>query len=539
MQRRIDMVHGRATLLFLATLAAAGAFAADGRPEPVAAASGAALAEWSSKVDGLLRSRQLVPRITREDAMISGRRHERLAQYHLGVPVFGGELVRQSDLAGTVSVFGTFYEGITLSTTPALRSEDAEARIAAQGGRPFGRRGGPELVVLPLDSGYRLAWRVRAFFPRTFALRQLFLDASTADTLLEYDDGQRQQAAIGTGVFGDQKKLSVSSSGNSYTTEDRLRPPLISTYDFKFDVNQLIELLESPRPLSTLSSADLGRDSDNVWTDGAVVDAHVYAGYTYDYYFKRHGRHGLDNADIPVHSITHALRREDWTLYDDDVVGSYFANAFYFGDGIMYYGDGLPPSVSFFGQRVNYLAGALDIVAHELTHGVTDYSSALIYRNESGALNEAFSDMMAVAAEFEFQPEKADYLLAEDVFTPGGIRSMQNPQAFGDPDHYSIRFTGAGDNGGVHINSGIPNNAYYLAIEGGRHRLGATVQGVGGANRAQIERVFYRAFTAMLAPSATFSQARAATIQAARELYGVGGPVETAVTQAWNAVGVN
>ena len=80
----------------------------------------------------------------------------------------------------------------------------------------------------------------------------------------------------------------------------------------------------------------------------------------------------------------------------------------------------------------------------------------------------------------------------------------------------------------MHINSGIANNAFYLAIEGGRHRLGAPVQGVGAANREQIERVFYRGFTSFLAPSATFSQARAATIQAARELYGGGSPAETA-----------
>ena len=109
---------------------------------------------------------------------------------------------------------------------------------------------------------------------------------------------------------------------------------------------------------------------------------------------------------------------------------------------------------------------------------------------------------------------------------------------FGDPDHYSIRYIGPADNGGVHINSGIANNAFYLAIEGGRHRLGSSVQGVGSANREQIERVFYRGFTSFLPPSATFSQARAATIEAARELYGRGSPAETAVAQAWNAVGV-
>jgi thermolysin len=533
------MVHGRATLLFVAVLAAPSAFAADGRPDRVAAASGPALAEWSFKVEGLLRSRQLVPHTTREDTMIAGRRHERLAQYHLGVPVFGGELVRQSDLAGTVSVFGTLYEGIDVGATPALRSADAEARIAARGGVPAGRHGGPELVVLPLESGYRLAWRVRAFFERSFDVRQVFLDAATGETLVEWSDLQKQAAALGTGVFGDQKKLSVSPGPGGFTTTDRLRPPLISSYDFRFDINRFIRFLNAFDPVANLTAGDLAFDSDNVWTDGAIVDEHVYAGYTYDYYFTRHGRHGLDNADIPIRSITHALRREDYALFTPDTVNGFFANAFYYGDGIMYYGDGLPPGVVFFGQHVNYLAGALDVVAHELSHGVTDYSSRLIYLNESGALNEAFSDIMGVSVEFMFQPERSDYLMGEDVFTPGGIRSLQNPRAFGDPDHYSIRFTGSADNGGVHTNMSIATHAFYLAIEGGRHRLGATVQGVGGANRAQIERVFYRAFTAFLTPNATFAQARTATIQAARELYGVGGAVETAVTQAWTAVGVN
>ena len=529
----------RASLLGILALALPLAAAADDRSLRVTAASGSALAEWSARVDGLLAARQLITRTVREDTMLAGRRHERLTQLHGGVPVFGGELARQSDAVGTLTVFGTLYEGIDVSTEPRLRARDAAARIETLGGHPVGRRGGPELVVLPLGDGYRLAWRVRAFFEKTLELRQVFLDAATGDTLLEYDDLQRQEAAIGTGVLGDQKKLSVTSSSGAYTTADRLRPPLISTYDFGFNVNRLIAFLDSNDPVGNLTSADLGRDSDNVWTDGAVVDAHAYAGLTYDYYYARHGRRGLDDANVPMHSITHAIRREDFASYSTDTVGSFFANAFYYGDGIMYYGDGLPPSATFFGQHVNYLAGALDVVAHELTHGVTDYSSGLIYQGESGALNEAFSDMMGTAVEFEFEPSKADYLLGEDVFTPGGLRSMQNPQAFGDPDHYSIRYTGTGDNGGVHINSGIANNAYYLAIEGGTHRLGATVQGVGGANRGQIERVFYRAFTAFLTPRATFSQARAATIQAARELYPSSPAVEAAVTQAWNAVGVN
>jgi hypothetical protein len=178
----------------------------------------------------------------------------------------------------------------------------------------------------------------------------------------------------------------------------------------------------------------------------------------------------------------------------------------------------------------------------------------LIYHNESGALNEAFSDMMGKSAEFFYHPlgtgvGQADYVIGKDVaraLRPGvlnGDRSMANPRLFGDPDHYSayIRLpdTSAGDWGGVHSNSGIPNHAFYLAIEGGTNRTsGLSVQGVGGANREQIEKVFYRAFTTLLPASATFSTARIATIQAARDLYGTGSAAERGVTQAWDAVGV-
>jgi len=534
------MLHRKALLCLSAALALP-ALAAAGEPSArVEASSGALVREWSSRVDRLLASGDLAVRLVRDDTMIPGRRHERLAQLHRGVPVFGGELARQSDASGTLTVFGTLYEGIDVDVTPRLGPAEAEARLAARGGRPFGLRGGPELVVLPLEGGgYRLAYRIRAFFEESLDVRQSFLDATTGELLREYSDIQKQAAGTGTGVLGDPEKLSVTPGGSGFTTSDRLRPPAISTYDFRFDLNRLFLFFNANGSPSNLTASDLGTDADNVWTDGALVDAHVYAGFVYDYYYKRFDRRGLDNANIAMHSITHALRREDWRLYSIDTILTFFTNAFYLGEGVMYYGDGLPPNVTLGGQHVNYLAGALDIVAHELTHGVTDYTSRLIYEGESGALNESFSDVMATGVEFYFQPGKADYLAGEDAFTPGGSRSLQNPMAFGDPDHYSIRYTGSADNGGVHINSGISNHAFYLAIEGGRHRLGATVQGVGAANREQIERIFYRAFTAFLPPSATFSQARAATIQAARELYSPGSPAETAVIQAWNAVGVN
>jgi thermolysin len=182
---------------------------------------------------------------------------------------------------------------------------------------------------------------------------------------------------------------------------------------------------------------------------------------------------------------------------------------------------------------------------------VISSSSDLIYMNESGALNEAFSDIMGTAVEFFFQPAgsgfgQADFLMGEDSFRSpfggglNGIRSLVNPLAFGDPDHYSIRFTGSADDGGVHINSGIVNQAFYLAVQGGTNGTSRlAVQGVGLANREQIERAYYRAFVFLLPSSATFSTARAATIQAARDLYGATSAAATAITQAWTAVGVN
>ena len=186
-----------------------------------------------------------------------------------------------------------------------------------------------------------------------------------------------------------------------------------------------------------------------------------------------------------------------------------------------------------------------------MTHAVTSATSNLIYQNESGALNEAFSDMMGTSAEFFFHPVgaglgRADYLIGEDssralaAGSRDGIRSMENPALYDHPDHYSRWHAGSLDSGGVHINSGIANHAFYLAIEGGTNRTsGLAVQGVGAANREQIEKVFYRAFTSLLPANATFSTARAATIRAAQDLYGAGSAAERAVLQAWTAVGVS
>jgi bacillolysin len=496
---------------------------------------------WTTRIDRMIRNGELRVRQTREDTLLPGRTHERANQYYRGVRVFGGDIARQLRGALTESVFGTMYDGIDIDVVPVLDEGRARALLASRLGQPLDDQRPAELVVLPLDDGsYVLTWRLRVI-GRGDA-RQYFLDARTGATRLDYSD-RKGQSAVGraTGVLGDLKKISVHAGSGQFQTTDELRPPVIQTYDLHGSPTRTDDFLVGR---VNLGSSDLASDTDNDWTDGPVGDAHIYAGYTYDYFFKRFGRKGLNNADIRIQTLVHPVRRADLQTYIDTYT-DFFLNAFYDGNGVVVLGEGLPPGFTAGGQSWDYLAGAIDIVAHELTHGVTEYSSDLIYRNESGALNEAFSDVMGASVEFFFQPAgsgplRADYLMGEDVIRPGGLRSMENPGVNGDPDHYSKRYTGSEDGGGVHINSTIASHAFYLAVEGGTNRTsGLSVQGVGSGNREQMEKVFYRAFTQFMPANATFAVARATTIQAARDLYGANSAAERAVTQAWTAVGVN
>jgi len=512
----------------------------------IASGGGSALRQWDAMTQSMLRDGELRIRQTRNDTLMRGRVNDRADQYHRGVRVFGADISRQMDAQGVVrSMFGNVYAGIDMDVNPGLDAADARARVTALAGTEQPADTDPELVVLPRENGakYKLAWCMRAVTDSADIV-QYFIDATSGDVLMQYSDRQTQ-AAVGRaiGVLGDNKKISVSGSTGSFSTVDRLRPPVVETEDMKGDPIRTLNYLNGRLQLG---AGDIAVDDDNNWTDGAVDDAHVYAGYTYDYYFKRFNRRGLDNANIRIRSLANPVHRtaQDVQQFFNQVP-DFFVNAFYAGNGVMVYGVGLPQGFTLGGQSWNHLSGGLDVVGHELTHGVTEFTSNLIYQNESGALNEAFSDIMGTSIEFFFQPAgngdlKADYLLGEDVVKPGGLRSMENPQAYGDPDHYSRRFLGSADNGGVHINSGIANQAFYLSIEGGTNRTsGLAVQGVGAANREQIEKVFFRAFTSMLPTNATFALAREATIQAARDLYGAGSNAERAVTQAWTAVGVN
>jgi len=516
---------------------------AQGRSSPsVAATEGTALRSWDSTVDAMVRNGSLQLRRSTGDTLMSDRVHERLNQYHNGIRVQGGDIARQTDRGTTVSIFGNVYSDINVSVDPVLTSSDAAAIVKRESGVDLGPAKMPQLLILPRDGDYRLVYDARAY--TADGATEYFIDANDGSILLTLDAAQRQSAAIGvgTGVLNDQKKMSVTEQAGTFFADDSLRPPLLWTIDMHQNLQRTLNFLNG---LIELNEPDRASDTDNKWTDGATVDAHAYVGYTYDYYFKRFGRKGLDNNNIQLASLVHPVNRSTVFQQPSSILGTFFVNAFYAGDGIMVFGEGLPSNVTLGGQFWNYLAGALDVTAHELSHGVTEFSSNLIYQGESGALNESFSDMMGTSVEFFYEPAgsgpmRADYLIGEDVVTPGGIRNMANPSAFGDPDHYSQRYTGPSDNGGVHINSAIGNQWFYLAIEGGTNRTSRlSVTGVGGSNREQIEKIVYRAFTQLMPANATYSTARAVTIQAANDLYGSSSAATRAVTQAWTALGVN
>jgi Zn-dependent metalloprotease len=340
----------------------------------------------------------------------------------------------------------------------------------------------------------------------------------------------------GTGVLGDVKKISTTLLGDGlYYANDILRPPALYTLDLRGNVYRYIAWLNGQ---VHVQQSDFGTDADNVWTDPALVDAHVYLGWTYDYFYKVHGRKGLDDKNVDLMAIVHAVHRSDLERYVDsgliDDLSDLYVNAFYLSPGLFTFGEGLPGGWTYGGQSYNYMAGELGIVAHEYTHGVSDYASHLDYEGEPRSLDEAFSDMMGVSVDYYYKPGTANYVVGEEVVS-GGFRSLSNPAAYGGIDHYSKRRPWLGYE---YDNMSIASHAFYLAIEGGTNRTsGLAVPGVGAANRQLIEKCFYRGFTS-LTSQATFGLARRRTIESAQVLYGSGSAAERAITQAWNAVGV-
>jgi len=261
--------------------------------------------------------------------------------------------------------------------------------------------------------------------------------------------------------------------------------------------------------------------------DRASDEAFDGSGATYDLYFEIFGRNSVDNQGMALLSSVHFLQGYD--------------NAFWNGEQ-MVYGDGdedLPENERLF----NRFTVAIDIIGHELTHGVTQFEANLKYQNQAGALNESFSDVFGSLVKQRVKNHtagQADWLIGEGLFTGNvngqGIRSMKAPgTAYDDPllgrdpqpGHMNDYVDTTSDNGGVHINSGIPNKAFCnVALE------------LGGYAWEKAGRIWYKSLCEELDQSADFQAAANSTYKVAGELYGNDSDEQKAVYNGWSAVGI-
>jgi len=419
-----------------------------------------------------------------------GQLHVRLRQTVNGKPVFGADSILHADAAGRVYLLnGRFADAQGVASKPALAA-DAALASALRDLRisNFTLLGKAETAyAVGIASGrVHLAWR---------ALVEYGSDRIARDYV--YAD-----AATGKLVAVDP----TIHYAKSWRTHDANKAAW-----------------NSPRLPGTLLCTNTQSCGD-----ADAQNAHDGASETYDYYQTKFGRDSLNNGGM--------------TLISSVNVGRNWNNAAWIGTQMVYgKGDGV---------NFSPLAGDLDVIGHELTHGVTDFESDLVYANASGALNEAWSDIFGAAVEAwsEGGISADTWKIGEDIYTPGiagdALRYMDNPTLDGySTDYYPERIpftsspSSSNDNGGVHGNSGIANLAFYLLVEGGSHPRGKTSTAVAGIGLAKAEQIFYRANTVYFTSSTDFQGAADGTAQSALDLDGDGSD-RASVLDAWCAVGV-
>ena len=477
---RMHCSSGAAVAGTAAILALAGGGAVSGQelrgPLEISAAvsaDAASLRRFDAVVETLAAGGELVLVASRPDAQLEGRTQQFFQQYHEGVPVHGAGVSRQLAGSATVSLLGAIETGIELDPQPRFQPVEALELLEQQTGIEALSSALPELVIVQVPTGrYVLAYQATLRDLRTY-----FLDAHGGFIAHDVSAVKAQSVGSGKGILGQRKKLSTSRAGGTYQAHDRLRPAEIITLDLRHDTERVEGLLLGD---VIWASSDVASDADNTWTDPAVVDAHAYIGFTYDYLATRQDWHGMDGRNGRIFSMVN--------------VGRDFFNAFFafppFGPerlGVFAFGeveDG-PPLVS------------VDTVAHELMHAVTYHSTeqrtgvplvdsyrtipgpsrftlegpsrigveagvhecgqrytwnSLINKvwngrnfrfqcregrfalraNEGGALTESWSDMFAAAVEFMAHeppqgPLRGDYEIGED--TPPVIRSPARPRS--------------------------------------------------------------------------------------------------------------
>ncbi|MET9086032.1 M4 family metallopeptidase [Streptomyces sp. NPDC004237] len=496
-------------------------------PTPLSPAKRAALlknaaagASGTAKTLGLGADEKLLVKDVTQDA--DGTTHTRYARTYAGLPVLGGDLVVH-DSAGRLTVSRASKANLAVPSTKArVSSAAAKAQALTLAAKAGAERpavdASPRLVVWAASGKPALAWEsVVGGFQDDGTPNELHVitDAASGKRIFQY---QGIETGTGTGQFNGTVPLGTTLSGSTYQLVDGDRAGHRT-----YDLNQ-----------GTSGTGTLFTDDNDVWGDGtpanrqtAGVDVAFGAAATWDFYKNVFGRNGIRNDGVAAYSRAH---------YGNGYVNAFWSDTCF----CMTYGDG---------SGNTHPLTALDVAAHEMSHGVTAATAGLTYSGESGGLNEATSDIFAAAVEFyeNLPADVPDYLVGEKIDINGDgtpLRYMDKPSKDGASSDYWSPSLGGLD---VHYSSGPANHFFYLLSEGSGAKTvngvsydsptydGKPVTGIGIEN---AQRVWYRALTTYMTSSTNYAGARTATLQAAADLFGAYSPSYLAVADAWAAINV-
>ncbi|MFN0200325.1 MAG: M4 family metallopeptidase [Bacteroidia bacterium] len=467
-----------------------------------------------------------------------GQRHQRFYQTYQGYTVEGSMYLVHSLGDKIVSMNGDYFAGIDIEPNFLLSENQALAKALAYTNAQvyeWQAEQAPadhdheqllltappkaEIVLVPVKGDFknpvwRFAYKFNVYALEPLSREYVFVDAENGKVI--YTQNLLHSSNVpGTAVtkYSGTQPITTDSTG---VGQYRLRRLATAT-------KAAVTTRNVQTGTNTNTAVDF-TDSDNYWNnvnpqkDEVATDVHWGAEMVFDYYKNNFNRNSIDDNGMPLRNFVH---------YDVN----YF-NAFWNGQQATF-GDGSGSPLT-----------GLDVVAHEFTHGITGNTAQLIYQYESGALNESFSDIFGTAIEFFARPATANWLIGENSPPPGGgfsLRSMENPNAEQQPDTYlgQLWATGPGDNGGVHINSGVQNFWFYLLCQGGTgtNDIGNayTVNSIGMSDAQDIA---YRNLSVYLTPSSQYDDAVFYSKLSTYDLFGACSPQAEAVINAWYAVGI-
>ena len=443
-----------------------------------------------------------------------GFTHIKFQQTLNGLPIEGKTLAVHYNRDGIVSTInGTVENKIstikTLGNSNLTKEEAINIAVTQLSFTKLKEQPTANKIVFIKDNNAYEVYKVNVRYNEpTIGEWNVYVEAHSGNVINKEDRMRYDGAVTGTGtpVVGSTKPLNLYQSGTSYQMKDTTKAMTgqILTYTANHTTTEQLQLVSNTS--TTFNTEDFK----------AGVSAHYFAGVVYDFYKNLFNRNSINNNGMSIISTVH---------YDNA-----WNNAGW-GSGQMVYGDGD-------GSQFTYLSGDLDVVAHEMTHGVDEYTADLVYQDQPGALNESMSDVLGVLIETYDKYDvrnggtwafnAADWVVGDDITTPNtpgdALRSLADPTLYGDPAHMDNYLNTTSDYGGVHTNSGIPNKAGFLVA-----------QAIGCEKTA---RIYYRAMATYMNTSTNFAAARTALVQAATDLYGASGAEVTAVNNAYDAIGV-